>query len=542
MTHVRRGSREASEGSREQPSAGAERQAEAADATAEERAWWQGMRDALACSHAMVLAVDRRGAICAAGPMAAQRLGETDVAGMLGEPASRFIAPAERARGARALEAVLAGQVWQGPLRLVSARGVERLLKLRVTPLRAGSGEISGEVMGAIAELDPAASGDGISRERLDAQSRMAGGLAHNFNNLLTVIRGSTYMLARELPQTSPLQAYVREVDEASDKAATWARQLGAIGRTIIYRPVPVDPNDLLREAMELLATAAPSGVTTRLELREGAPTVSLDPARLGQALRALVRNALDAVGEEGEIALGIEEVEVDREREVGGATLSAGAYLALVVRDDGPGMAPDVLAQVWEPYFTTRGPARGVGLGLPTAAAIARTSGGALEIHSEVDRGTTVRLLVPMGETASEAKPEVRAPTPKAVHAGGSRAVVLVVEDEPAVLRTVKATLQRAGMRPVAAHNAQQARRLLSTPGLHFDAAIFDVLLPDGRGDDVGHEARGGRPGLPIVFTSGFVASKPLSFQGDDTTVFLRKPFSPAELTRSLKELLAHA
>jgi len=501
--------------------------------------WWRGVRDALACSKAMVVAVDRRGTIRGAGPMVAQRLGDTDVDGIVGQAVARFIVPAERPRGLDALRVVLDGREWQGPIRLVSARGVERLLKLRVSPLRAASGELRG----ALAELDPAASGDGISRERLDAQSKMAAGLAHNFNNLLTVIRSGTYMLARELPDESPLQGYVREIEEAAERATGWARQLGAIGRTIIYRPVAMDPGDLLRAAMELLVTIAPEGVRIHLELPAEVPEVLVDPARLGQALRALVRNAVDAVGEEGEITLGLQEEVVRWERAGAGNTLTPGRYLAFFVRDDGHGIPPDVLAHIWEPYFTTRGPARGVGLGLPTAAVIARESGGALELQSEVHRGTTARLLVPLPAGGAEAvePPEApSAPPGPDLRSGGSRAVILVVEDDKAVLHTVKMILQRRNIRPVTAENARQARRLLTTPGLHFDMAILDVLLPDGRGDDVGAEGRELHPGLPLIFVSGYVAEKPLAFKNDSNTRFVRKPFTPTQLIDAIQDLIA--
>src|SRR5688500_3338794 len=354
--------------------------------------------------------------------------------------------------------------------------------------------------------------------QKMDAVGRLAGGVAHDFNNLLSVILGAAETLGKSLASYDPLQEEVTDIRDAVGRGAALTRQLLIFGRKEVRTPGLLDLNEVVTGVERLLMRVLGSSV--RIELHrdvEYAPVVA-DAGQLEQALVNLSINARDAMLRGGTLTIRTGETTLD----LAAATaldVIPGIYVTIDVEDTGAGMDEATRIRAFEPFFTTKGPAQGAGLGLAMVYGIVRQSGGAISLQSAPGAGTHVRIHLPRGDASAAA-------TPRAAPERESRGVVLLVEDEPRVRAQARRLLQRSGYQVIEASDGAEGKRLFAERQGDIDVVVTDVVMPIVSGVDMVATMRAARPGLPVVFVSGYTAEE----QGlplDERTAFLTKPYT---------------
>jgi PAS domain S-box-containing protein len=368
--------------------------------------------------------------------------------------------------------------------------------------------------------------------DRLEAVGELAGGVAHDYNNILLVIRGYSSVLRSTLDDPQQI-ADIDEIARAADRAADLTRQLLAFGRRQVLQPRLLSLVEVVRATEPLLRSTIPASIEVRLELEtSGAPVVA-DPSQMEQVLVNLVVNARDAMGDHGTITVTVAETTLTGAEDGISPPLQTGRYVALTVADTGTGISDDAFPHIFEPFFTTKEDGVGTGLGLPTVYGIVAQSGGGVEVRSSAD-GVTVTAYLPvaMGSMDDDLWPAaVTAASP----AHGSERVLLVEDEEP-VRELVRRVLEGVGYEVLAAGLPSEAERLLEEAG-DVDLLLTDVVMPEMSGYDLAVRLRERRPDLRTLFMSGYahnVSSEAL-VQGE----LLKKPFAPEQLTRAVRATL---
>jgi two-component system cell cycle sensor histidine kinase/response regulator CckA len=377
--------------------------------------------------------------------------------------------------------------------------------------------------------------------QKLEAVGQLAGGIAHDFNNLLTAIIGySDLLLANDDCSVESVQGDVGEIRRAAERAAGLTRQILAFSRRQPLRPETISINDVLAESEPLLRRTLGEDIELEYSLHPELGLAEVDPNQLHQVIMNLALNARDAMPAGGRLRLETANVELDEHFRWANAESEPGPHVLLSVMDTGSGMDAQTMTHIFEPFFTTKGPGEGTGLGLSTVYGIVRQSGGCVLAESELGKGTTFRIYLPRLEQQDGALPTVAAP-----HAlSTAHAVVLVVEDEPAVRALVTRVLTDDGYVVFAASDASQALALLEEKDRWIDLLLTDVVLPRGlQGDGLAREALALRPGLPILFMSGHPRESLLHSRGLDAGIdYLPKPFTPELLSGKVREALVRA
>jgi len=426
----------------------------------------------------------------------------------------------------------------------VRVGGEVRWLRARATPTPEPDGAITwaGVLIDVTAEILAAEerrrSADAAARgERLEQLGLMAGGIAHDFNNLLVGVFGAAAQLGEELGPAHPAAAVAREIEHAARQMADITRQmLNFSGRN----PAParrVDLSRAVRDSLALVQASAGGGARLEPRLAREGPAVAIDPGQVTQLLANLVINAADAIGprpgtiwvETGTAEVGAEELERSLWRD----HLPPGACAYLEIRDDGPGIAPEVRERLFEPYVTTKDAGRG--LGLAVVGGIVRGCGGAVLVDSAPGQGTRIRLLFPLAP--AEEPPAERAHTPAPARAAAG-VTVLVVDDEPFVRSVARRILERAGHTVIVANDGQMALELARSTRL--DLALVDATMPGMSGGDVLRALAALAPDLPLVLMSGYAREEVRDAAVSAAAGFLPKPFSPEDLREAVRRALA--
>lgn len=371
---------------------------------------------------------------------------------------------------------------------------------------------------------------------RIEAIGRLAGGVAHDFNNVLMAIIGEAHLLGLDLGDEHPGRLATSEIVAAAQRGGDLTRQLLAFSRQQVLDFQVVDLNAMLRGTEKMLVRLLGEDVSLRLALSDAPCLVRADPGQLHQVVVNLAVNARDAMPAGGnlEIATSIEAVSDDFARDH--PELSAGQHVVLTVRDDGIGMDDDVVAHVFEPFFTTKEIGRGTGLGLATVYGVVRQSGAAITVASRPGEGTTFRIYLPAAAPVAVAV----APSPDDEVTVRGRGTVLLVEDEESVRRILGRALETAGFTVLTAVDGHHAVALLGSYTGPLHAVVTDVVMPKMTGPEAVAVLRARRPGLRVLYMSGYTdlaTRRHLSFAPGDT--FLQKPFSPGVLVRRLREVL---
>jgi signal transduction histidine kinase len=375
--------------------------------------------------------------------------------------------------------------------------------------------------------------------ERLQALGQMTGGVAHDFNNLLTIVLSAAELLADRLGDDPESQELAETIAAAAERGAELTGRLLAFASRQALEPRAVDLATLVAGMEPLLRRTLSALVTLEIDVEPGLPQARVDPAQFEVALLNLVVNARDAMPEGGGLTIRLAATRLDAAEAVQDPEVEDDRFVMVSVGDTGPGMAPEVAARAFEPFFTTKPFGRGSGLGLSLVYGFARQSGGMAGIDTAPGRGTTVRLHLPCAEEARDADP-VAAAMLRAAEAGrGER--LLVVEDDPGVRAQVCAQLRDLGYGVESAGSGAEAMEALAR--LPDVVLLFtDVVMPGGMsGPDLAAAARAMRPGLKVLFTSGYARAAP---EGSGAPLrpgdgLLTKPYRRRELARMVRRAL---
>ena len=446
--------------------------------------------------------------------------------------------PADAARLAATYAAVLSGQVLEREAGHRTASGQEIVLRTLIYPTRDESGEVTGGlVLGRDVTAERAAENERLRLQhqvehlqRLESLGQLAGGVAHDFNNLLAVINLTAEVLEASLPAGSAQRAQTRQILAATARGVALTRKMLVFAHREPAQHTVLDLNDVVRRAELLLEPTLGERIGRTTDLTHVAALVAGDPVQLEQVVLNLAANARDAMPEgRGHLVV---QTRVVRLAEAVAATTGTGTapgdYVVLSVSDDGSGMDEQTLAHALEPFFTTKPPGQGTGLGLAMVYGVVTAAGGTVQVLSAVGTGTTVEVYLPLVEGSPEEEPE---PAPAPAAARGE--LVVVVEDSDDLRDLVEALLTRAGYRVVA--HADPARALLDPSTVEPDLLVTDVVMPGMDGPTLAAELRRRHPGLRVLLMSGY---RPEDV-ADGPDRLLPKPFVADDLLHAVREVL---
>ncbi|MEP6635662.1 MAG: ATP-binding protein, partial [Acidobacteriota bacterium] len=368
--------------------------------------------------------------------------------------------------------------------------------------------------------------------QKLEAIGRLAGGVAHDFNNLLTVIGGYSSILLAKLPPESPHRASLAEIKKASDRAGGLTRQLLAFSRKQILQPKILDLNVIVSDLEKMVRRLIGEDIDLLTIANPVLGKVKADPGQIEQVLLNLIVNARDAMPEGGKLTIETRNVVLSEDYSQRHAT-DAGPYVMLVVSDTGCGMDSVIQPRVFEPFFTTKGSGKGTGLGLSTVYGIVKQSGGNVLVYSEVGLGSTFKIYLPRVDGLKD-EDAVAEAVPQGTE------TVLLVEDEEQVRAILKQILHGLGYEVLVASTAVEALEISQDLKRDIKLMITDVVMPHMGGRELAERLLMIRPGLPVLFMSGYT---------DDAVVrhglldgkpnFIQKPFDSASLGRKVREVL---
>jgi PAS domain S-box-containing protein len=372
---------------------------------------------------------------------------------------------------------------------------------------------------------------------RMESVGRLAGGVAHEANNQMSVILGASEFILQRSDVPEPARADVEFIQKAAERTAAVTAQLLAFSRRQILKPEVLDLNRLIKGWEPVLRRIMGEDCGVVLKLKPDIGPVRADPGQLEQVLLNLALNARDAMPRGGRISIETFQAELNGTyiRGKPGTTIQPGHYVVLAVSDTGHGMDKETLSHVFEPFFTTKGVGQGTGLGLSTVYGIIKQSDGYIWVYSEPGQGTTFKIYLPLqGEALTSPR---RESTPAQAVPGET---VLVVEDESVVRKMMTRALVEAGYQVLQAGNAAEAIEVVNrTPG-KISLLLTDVVMPGKNGHELAKEVEARRPGIPVLFTSGYtdgeIERRGLLAPG---AAFIQKPVTPRALVRAVQDTL---
>ncbi len=371
--------------------------------------------------------------------------------------------------------------------------------------------------------------------QKMDAVGRLAGGIAHDFNNLLTVISGYSELIL----STPEIDDSVREsatlIGEAGERATALTRQLLGFSRQSILRPEVLDLNGVVEQAGKLLQRLIGADIEIGTVLAPGLSLVKVDPGQLDQVLMNLAINSRDAMADGGKLTIETANVTLSEEYAATHLDCKAGPHVMLAVTDSGIGMTRDVLARIFEPFYTTKPAGKGTGLGLSMVFGIVQQSGGCVHVYSEPGHGTTIKIYLPAvtgnttGTDTSASRPGI----------GGTESILLV-EDEDIVRGLALRSLETHGYRVIEAADGDDALRVASEFGKPVDLVLTDVVIPGINGPELAERLKSLYPGIRVLFMSGYTDDAVVRHGLlNQSVAFIQKPFTPLDLARKIREVL---
>jgi two-component system cell cycle sensor histidine kinase/response regulator CckA len=385
-----------------------------------------------------------------------------------------------------------------------------------------------------------------LQSQKMEAIGRLAGGVAHDFNNMLTSLQGHAYFLSEALGRGHYLQEHVEEIAHLGRSAAALVRQLLAFSRKQILQTGVLSLNQIVRKLEKMLARVIGEHIELQLVLAEDLGQIEADPGQIEQVLLNLVVNAKDALPDGGTITIESRNIDLFKSNTRLGFEVKPGPYVGLSVSDTGAGISKEDLSKIFEPFYTTKRAGKGTGLGLSTVYGIVRQSSGYIGVDSEAEKGTTFTIYFPkvnskvLAEQPSQGTvfSKERAFGENAVFAEGMK--VLVVEDDTRVRRTIRKTLEPLRFRLLEAGNAEEALDLIADLDEPLDLMVTDLVMPGMNGLELTSTARQRFPDLKALVISGYSPKPPEDFSGlEPHAAFLEKPFLPEDLVNECVRLL---
>jgi signal transduction histidine kinase/ActR/RegA family two-component response regulator len=368
-----------------------------------------------------------------------------------------------------------------------------------------------------------------LRQERLAAVGRLAAGLAHEFNNILTIIQGHASLLLDNPNMDEDSVKSINHISEGVERTAALVRQMQAFGRKRVMQQKVMHIKEAMSQIADMLGSLLGAHIVLRFDIAPQLPPIMADPDMLQQIIVNLAANARDAMGNGGQLTIRACQVEFAAKDLAGKPDRRPGRFVQLSVTDTGSGIDPAAITHLFEPFFTTKEVGKGTGMGLATVHGMVNQNAGWIEADSTVGQGATFSIYFPPAETA----PDKVAPP-----ARGHGETILVVEDEAILRELVREILGAGGYRVLCAGSGQEAMRVWEQHGKSINLVLTDMVMPDGMsGQDLAAKLQEQNPRLPVIFSSGYtrdsVECKELAGQGH---TFLSKPYPPAELARTIR------
>ena len=430
-------------------------------------------------------------------------------------------------------------QKWE-PYEIYHVRkdGTEFITETVGTPVRNSRGEVVG-LLGLVRDITGQKQMQERIRqmEKMESVGRLAGGVAHDFNNMLSVILGHTEMTLNVLDADHPLRENLEEVKKAGERSANLTRQLLAFARRQTVSPEVLDLNDTISSIIKMLERLIGEDIELLWKPAEELMPVKIDPGQVDQILANLAINSRDAIGHNpGTVTI-----------ETGNASFSAeycsanpgyipGDYVKLVVRDNGCGISEEIRSHIFEPFFTTKDGEQGTGLGLATVYGIVKQNGGFINVSSEIGEGTCFSIFLPC--YLGKESPLSGGATPEQIERGNE--TILLVEDEPAILKMTTMMLELEGYAVIPAETPGKAIQLAREHPGNIDLLLSDVVMPEMNGRDLARNILSLYPDIKRLFMSGYTADV-IAHQGvlDEGVNFIQKPFSKDEIVTRIRKIL---
>jgi PAS domain S-box-containing protein len=374
--------------------------------------------------------------------------------------------------------------------------------------------------------------------EKMEAVGRLAAGIAHDFNNVLAGVFAYGEMLFEETPEQSPLKRYAKNVLTAATRGRALVDQILDYSRSQLGKRAPLDIGQVVAETLELLRGSLPAAIRLEASVPQLPLVVIGDATQLHQVVMNLCSNAIQATSAGGTLRVALEAAELPAERALSNGTLRPGHYVRLTVEDSGSGMDTATRSRIFEPFFTTKEIGRGTGLGLSLVYAIITDAGGAIDVHSILEQGSTFTIYLPRAQSAPDTAEEAATPLPR-----GNGERVLLVEDEANLLAMTAEVLTRLGYEPAPFSDGQTALAAFEAEPRSFDVVITDDVMPGLTGTGLAQRLHRRRADLPIVLVSGY-GGPALTRQALIAGVSeqLAKPLQSRQIATTLARVLHHA
>lgn len=420
--------------------------------------------------------------------------------------------------------------------RIITKRGEVRWVSHICTEIHDEAGRLLG-LRGSLADItelkQAAAEQEKLKSQLVQAQKMesigiLAGGVAHDFNNILSIILGYTELLLLELDEHTPAKAKVLAINQAGQRAATLTRQLLAFSRKQTIQLAPSSLNQLIQNLSRMLARMIGEDITLEVRADAQEDTVLIDPGQMEQVLLNLAVNARDAMPKGGTLLVETENRELDMEYAASHEGVVPGQYVVLSVSDTGQGMSRETLARIFDPFFTTKERGKGTGLGLAMVFGIVKQLGGHIFVYSEPGQGTTFKIFLPVARLATESSPES---SPLPLPRGDE--TILVVDDEPSLRTLVSAILQPLGYTMLEAASGAKALQMSDSFAGRIDILLTDVIMPGMNGRELAEAITARRPETRVIYMSGYTDNA-IAHHGvlDPGIVLIEKPITADKLT----------
>jgi PAS domain S-box-containing protein len=414
--------------------------------------------------------------------------------------------------------------------------GTSVIMRLNVHPVRGPAGELTCfEGLAEDVTDQRMLEAQFRQAQRLEAVGRLAGGVAHDFNNILTAITGYTELLLSDLDPEDPKRGDLGEIRAAAQRAAALTRQLLAFSRKQVLQVKVLDLNAVIRTLDRMLRRLIGEDISLEIALCEGLGAVRADPAQVEQVIMNLAVNARDAMPGGGRLTIETANAVLDEAFARAHRGAVPGRYVMLAVSDTGVGMDEDTRSHVFDPFFTTKEPGKGTGLGLSTVYGIVKQSGGSVWAYSEPGEGATFKLYLPWVDEKPDDLNHAAIPP-----AAGGHETVLLVEDDASVREVLVQALEQKGYRVLRASDGQMALDLARAHPAQIHLLVTDLVMPGMTGRELGLALLAERPDLRVIYMSGY-ADEAVVRHGvlERGLHYLQKPFAIAEIARKVREVL---
>ena len=480
-----------------------------------------------------VKVLDRDGHLLEMNPAGLRLVEAESIDQVRGADVGSLVTPEHREAFKALTRAVAAGEEGRLEFELVGLKGTRRWMETHAAPLRDAKGRITA-VLGITRDVTErkALTAQLLQAQKLESVGRLAGGVAHDFNNMLSVIQGQTELALQDLPSGSRLEAGLRDVLKAAQRSAQLTRQLLTFARREPSTPRALDLNGRIDDLIDMLSRLIGEGVSVVWRPGTDVWPVRIDPGQFDQVLTNLVVNARDAMSGVG--TLTVTTANTTRPA-VDGAP--PGDYVVMAVADTGAGMDGATLSRIFEPFFTTKPLGQGTGLGLSTVYGIARQHGGVIEVDSTPGAGATFRLFLPRTVDVPAGAPD---PAARPIAPGG-RGTILLVEDEPALLSLIGRVLRLEGYTVLDAATPFDAEATVASHDGPLDLVLTDMVMPGMNGRELWLRVRVLRPSLRCLIMSGYAHDVVEGAAGLGVRV-LHKPFPMSVLVETVRDVLAAA